>query len=197
MRKSLMLLMLGLASMSLTAAAIADPGDHGKSKAEHHQYTYTLTTTDGSSCGVAQPWANDVIVRTFLVKRNDDGTYRLTSRDRGTFTTLGTLSPGKCDPTGKHGSTVPAGIKGKLEGYFVRTVSGGTFNPNAPCTGDCGDSKVFVAAYFGPAATVSCGASCKYNFEYTAAHHQKLKYRHWQDKGDATNEEFHGDIATA
>jgi hypothetical protein len=158
---------------------------------------------DNGSCG--GPWANDTVKRTFMVKQNADGSYTLTRRDRGMFVTLAGVSPGACDTTGRHGHTVRAGVKGKLVGFLRGTVTGGTFNPNATCTGpDCGFTDVFIAKFFGPTATFSCftnSADCKFNFNYTAARHQSLLFRHWQDKGKGAgtmlNEVFHGDIADA
>jgi hypothetical protein len=42
---------------------------------------------------------------------------------------------------------------------------------------------------------------CKFNYNYTAARHQALLFRHWQDKGKGAgtmlHETFHGDIADA
>ena len=64
----------------------------------------------------------------------------------------------------------------------------------------------FVKAFFGASAVFTCdGATnstdCKFNFNYTASHHQDLLFRHWQDKGKGAGtllqEEFKGDIADA
>ena len=132
MRKLLTIAVTAVAALSLTATGFADPGGEKKAK-KHGKYTFTVTTTDNGSCG--QPWANDVVRRTFQVKKNKDGSYPLTRRDRGAFTTIGGASPGSCDTTGNHGATVVAGVKGKLVGYIRGTVTGGTFNPNATCTG--------------------------------------------------------------
>ena len=56
----------------------------------------------------------------------------------------------------------------------------------------------------GPNAVWSCDVNstdCKFNFNYTAAKHQELEFRHWQDKGKGAGtslkEEIHGDIADA
>jgi hypothetical protein len=86
-------------------------------------------------------------------------------------------------------------------------VTGGTFNPNATCTGpSCGSTDVFLTTFFGASAKFSCfenSPDCAFNFNYTAPAKQtvptKLKYRHWQDKGKGAGtflkEVFHGDIA--
>jgi hypothetical protein len=56
-------------------------------------------------------------------------------------------------------------------------------------------------SFFGPNATFSCfenSSDCKFNFNCTAARHQALLLRHWQDKGKGAgtmlHEGFHGDI---
>lgn len=205
MRRTLVLTLTILVSLTLAAAGVADPGDKGKSKKAHAKLTFTVTTTDNGSCGT--PWATDVIQRTFRVKERNNGTFTLTRRDRGVFTTLAAPSPGKCDTTGRHGSAVVAGVKGKFEGFLSGTVSGGTFKPNATCTGtDCGFTDVFLTTFFGPTAKFSCfenSADCKFNFNYTAkaSGNPRLLFRHWQDKGKGAGtmlkEEFHGDIATS
>jgi hypothetical protein len=127
-----------LGALMFVAAALAHPGPGGKKpKAKHGKLTFVVNTTDNGSCGTA--WANDAVTRTFIVKMNDDGSYTLTRRDRGRFVTLGSVSPGACDTTGRHGETVRAGVKGKLVRFLRGTVTGGTFTPNATCTGpDCG-----------------------------------------------------------
>jgi hypothetical protein len=200
-----MLVALLVAGLALAATAVADPG-HGKGKGQgkshRGKHTFVVTTTDNGSCGT--PWATDVVRRTFLVKSNGDGTYTLTRRDRGKFLTLGGTSPGACDTTGRHGHTVRSGVHGRLVGFLRGTVSGGTYNPDATCTGpDCGFTDVFLATFFGPGATFSCNVNspdCKFNFNYTAPR-QHLLFRHWQDKGKGAgtflNEQFHGDIADA
>ena len=203
MRKLLALAVTAVAALSLAATGFADPGKEKKAK-KHGKYTFTVTTTDNGSCG--QPWANDVVRRTFHVKKHKDGSYTLTRRDKGAFTTIGGASPGSCDTTGNHGLTVVPGVKGKLNGYIRGKVTGGTFNPNATCTAaDCGFTDVFIAAFFGSGAEFSCftnSKDCKFNFNYTAPakSNTPLRYRHWQDKGKGAGtmleEEFSGDIAT-
>ena len=203
MRKLLALAVTAVAALSLAATGFADPGKDKKAK-KHGKYAFTVTTTDNGSCG--QPWANDVVRRTFQVKKNKDGSYTLTRRDKGAFTTIGGASPGSCDTTGNHGLTVVPGVKGKLTGYIRGKVTGGTFNPNATCTAsDCGFTDVFITTFFGSGAEFSCftnSKDCKFNFNYTAPakSNPPLRYRHWQDKGKGSGtmlqEEFSGDIAT-
>jgi hypothetical protein len=204
-KRLLILSTVVLGAMLFVVAAVAKPGPGKgpKPKAAHGKLTFVVNTTDNGSCG--GPWANDTVKRTFIVKLNADGSYTLTRRDRGMFVTLAGVSPGACDTTGRHGHTVRAGVKGKLVGFLRGTVTGGTFNPNATCTGpDCGFTDVFLTTFFGPTAVFSCfenSSDCKFNFNYTAARHQALLFRHWQDKGKGAgtmlHEVFHGDIADA
>jgi len=204
MRKICGILVL-VAALCLTAAAFADDGGHGKGKgkSDHSRMTFMVTTTDNGSCGEA--WATDVVKRTFVVKDNGDGSYTLTRYDRGRFTTTGPVSPGACDTTGRHGHAIRAGVRGRLVGYLRGTVTGGTFNPKATCTGaTCGETPTFLATFFGANAKFSCfsdSTDCKFNFQYVAPRGQTLLYRHWQDKGKGAGtklqEEFIGDIADA
>lgn len=207
MKRSLILSTVVAGSLVLAAAALAHPGNGKKASskppnAHHAKLTYVVTTTDNGSCGTA--WANDTVTRTFIVKANGDGSYTLTRRDRGQFTTLAGASPGSCQTTGRHGQTVRAGVTGKLVGFLRGTVTGGTFDPHAQCGNECGSTDVFLTTFFGPNATFSCfgnSTDCKFNFNYTAARHQALIRRHWQDKGKGAgtmlHEKFHGDIADA
>jgi hypothetical protein len=202
MKRALALPILFLAALLFAAGGGADPG-HGKSsktKGKSNRLTFQVVTTDNGTCGT--PWATDTLTRTFQVKDNGNGTFRLTRRDRGTFMTLGGVSPGSCDTSGNHGTMVRPGVHGKVVGFLRGTITGGTFNPNATCTGPtCGFTDVFIATHFGAAAQFSCftnSRDCKFNFNYTAPA-QQLRYRHWQDKGKGAGtfraEEFHGDIA--
>jgi hypothetical protein len=219
MRKliTMLTLMLGVFALSATAFAHGGPGDndgrgdhdghkkghkHGHKHGHFFKRTFTVTTTDGGSCGA--DWATDVVKRTYVVKKNRDGSYTLTRFDRGQFTTLAGVSPGACDTTGDHGHTVRAGVQGRLIGFIRGTVTGGTFDKNATCTGpECGFRDVFLKTFFGPTAQYSCdtnSSDCKFNFIY-GARDQGLLFHHWQDKGTGAgtmlNEEFNGDIADA
>ena len=213
MRKLITMLALTFGALALSATALAHDnkgdhdgdGHHAGDRHHHHGHftrTFTVTTTDNGSCGAA--WATDVVKRTYVVKKNEDGSYRLTRFDRGDFVTLAGVSPGACDTTGDHGKTIRAGVQGRLVGYIRGTVTGGTFDKNATCAGpECGFRDVFLKTFFGPTAQYSCdtnSSDCKFNFNYVAPK-QELLFRHWQDKGKGAGtllkEEFHGDIADA
>lgn len=206
MKRWIILPVLLTAALLFAAAGIADPGDGAaknpkpaKTKPSNNKFTFTVTTTDNGSCG--NPWANDVIKRTFHVKRKSATTWRVERIDRGTFTTIGGVSPGKCDTKGKHGTAVPAGVTGRFNGYLRGTVTG-TYDPSATCAADCGSTDTFIATHFGAAAvnTFTCFkgyAGCRFNFIYNAKK-PHLLYRHWQDRGtNGKTEVFTGDIANA
>jgi hypothetical protein len=206
MRTRLVLSMLLLAALMVAATALSKgpKPDQKNGKAT----SVTVTRVDNGSCG--NPWATDTVKSDFKAKRNDDGSYRFTRRDRGTFVTTGSVSPGKCDSSGKHGTAVVAGVKGKLHGYIVGTVTGGTFNPNG-CVGTpspCNTRSSTVIALFGPGADAhySCNQDskdCRFDYEYSAPakDNPKLLYHHWSDKGKGAgtmlDEKMKGDIATS
>ncbi|MDX6512163.1 MAG: hypothetical protein QOE36_1667 [Gaiellaceae bacterium] len=220
MKRLIMILPLLAAALIFSAVGLADPGDHGKGnpKAKGHEKTkdnnkpastkqmtfgpYTFENTDNGCQGT--PWANLHETRTFRVKQNKDGTYRVTRTDKGTFTTIGGASPGNCpENKTKHGTVVKPGVTGKFHGTLRGTVTG-TLNPTATCNTACGsDTSVFLTTVFGPSAQFSCfsnSTDCKFNYQYTAPA-QSLLFHHWQDRGRGAgtmlNEVFRGDIANA
>jgi hypothetical protein len=207
MRKRWILPGLLVAALALAASAAAHPGHrhghHHHHKGKHGKFgPYDVVTDDNGTCGNA--WAVDTEKRTFRVHKNHDGSYTVVRFDRGTFLTNAGQSPGACDTKGRHGSTVVAGVKGRFHGFLAGKVTGGTFDPNATCTADCGFTDVWIATHFGASATFSCftdSKACLFGFEYSAARHQALTFRHWLDKGRGAGtflkERFRGDIANA
>jgi hypothetical protein len=198
MKRLLTTAVLLAAALALAAAGLADPGGKGKGKKNgHNRFSALVTVDDHGSCGNA--WATDTSMRTWSVKKNNDGTFRVARKDKGTFLTKAGQSPGACDTTGKHGHLVNVGIKGKFRGYLSGTVTG-TFNPNATCDAVCiGDTTKFITAFF-PGGTFTClkgFAGCKFNFEYSSPN-KSLVFHHWQDKGtNGVTEQFTGDIANS
>jgi hypothetical protein len=194
-------------ALALAAFAFASPGHGNKHKpnAKGGKLTFMVTTTD-HGCGF-RAWATDTLKRTYKVHLREDGSYTVRREDKGRFVTLAGPSP-SADPCpgvvrrGKHGTTVLAGMTGKLHGYLQGTVTGGTFNPNGSCTATCSAAD-FIAGFFTPGASFTCSqgyAGCRFNFSYTAQRHQKqgLLYHHWVDRGlDGVHEIFIGDIANA
>ena len=187
------------AALVLAATGLAAGGGHGTGHGKKFG-PYDVVTDDHGSCGNA--WATDTEKRSFSIKRNLNGTYRLIRRDRGTFLTNAGQSPGACETKRPHGHTVLAGMKGRFHGVLVGTISGGTFDPKAVCPADCGLTDVWIATFFGPSATFSCftdSKACAFDYEYTGNRHQHLRWRHWSDKGKGAGtflkERFKGDVA--
>lgn len=144
----------------------------------------------------------DTLKRTFTVKPNTNGSYRLIRHDRGSFLTNPGRSPGRCETGSKHGHTILANKTGTVQGFLAGTITGGTFHPNASCPANCGFTDVWIATFFGPGARFSCehdSRDCRFDFEYDAS--KGLRWRHWSDKGTGAGsflkERFFGDIATA
>jgi hypothetical protein len=208
MKRTIMAVVLAFAAVVLAGTAAGDPGKgHGKGheRGEHgkpvqgQKFTFQMTSADGSSCGADQPWAQDVFTRKFKIERTSAG-FKITRRDRGTFTTNGVLNPGRCETT-RHGQAVRAGVTGKFHGFLKGTLpSTFTFNPDATCPADCGATDVFLNTFFGAGAAnaFSCFQSgfpnCSFDFEYSARA-QGLKFHHWKDVGRNGTEKFRGDIA--
>jgi len=186
-------LAITIALMLQSGTALADGTDHFG--------PFTSGSTDGSSCGI--PWANDTFDREFTVHDNGDGTFKVTEKfTNGTFTTLGTTSPGACETSNHHGSSVAPGIIGSFQGFLSGTVSSSSYTPGV-CSSSpaaCATTQGFLAAVFGASgpATFTCNldlADCSFNFEYDS-NDPSLQYHHWQDKSDSHGgEQFIGDIA--
>ena len=201
MRRMIILFVLLVGVLALAASGFADPGGKGKGKkAGHNRFSATVVVPDTGTC--QNVWATDTSTRKWTVKKNKDGTFRVGRQDNGTFVTFDGKSPGGCDTTGKHGTHVNVGIKGKFRGYLRGTVSNGNYNPSATtCAAACvGDTKVFISTFFGPGAQFTCSlgyAGCKFNFEYSSPD-KTLKFHHWQDRGtNGVDENFVGDIANS
>jgi hypothetical protein len=205
MKRWLTFPVLIVAALAFAAIGLANPGQGNKNKpnAKGGKFVFNVTTTD-HGCDY-RSWATDTVRRVYKVRRHQDGSYTVRREDKGRFVTLAGQSPG-ADPCpgvirrGKHGSTLLAGMKGKLHGYLVGTVTGGTFDPNGTCTATCSAGD-FINNFFSAGASYTCRngyAGCRFSFEYTSQRHKKqgLKYHHWVDRGtDGVHEIFIGDIA--
>ena len=208
----LIVLALALGALSFAATSSAHDGHHGDKKhakhgkkhADRNTFHYTATFTAPDHGCLDHVWANDTIKRTYTVKKNNDGSYRMTAFDRGTFTTVAGVSPQGC-PTGvdnpNHGSAVTAGIAGHFGGFLTENITGGTFNPNATCPAVC-DRPAFVAAFFGPTAHENLDKNVNYLYVFMSKD-PSLNYHVWLDRGHAGSVSGslktvdRGDIATA
>jgi hypothetical protein len=190
----------GLLALALAVLSAGGVQAAGSNDGTQHFGPFPSTSPDGGSCG--QPWAQDTFNRSFSVHDNGDGTFKVTEEfTDGTFVTTGPVSPGACEMTNHHGSTVRSGITGSLRGFLTGTVTSSIFNPNGCTTAGahCTTAAGFIAAVFAPAATFTCFegfAGCAFNFEYDSSD-QSLAYHHWQDKSSPSGEQFIGDIANA
>lgn len=207
MKRLAILALVAISALAIAAAGLADPGK-GKGKAKGHgdngKVTMNVVTSDHGTCQ-QNVWATDTLKRSYTVKKNQDGSYRVSRKDNGTFSTTGPVSPGACETGSKHGHVLTAGYTGKVHGYLKGTVTGGTFNPNGTCTAECSATD-FIAAFFTAGSQFTCNngyAGCRFAYEYTAQKHKNqqptpLAYHHWQDRGvDGVTEVFKGDIATS
>jgi hypothetical protein len=216
--RTLAVLALALGALSFTATSSAHDGDHdghhGDKRHEHHgdkgkhhddqnvfRFTTNLTSPDSGCDG--HVWANDTIKRTYIVKKNADGSYRLTAFDRGAFTTVAGVSPQGCPTVDNphHGTVVTAGITGRFGGFLTENITGGTFNPNATCAAVC-DRAGFVSSFFGASAQENLDKNVKYLYVFMSKD-PSLKYHVWLDRGQAgptagsLKTVDRGDIATA
>src|SRR5689334_22276243 len=147
MKRILISVSLIAGALALATAGLADPGGKGEGKknGRNSRFSALITVPDNGTC--QNPWATYTSNRTWSIKPNGNGTFRVSGRDKGTFVTNEGPSPNGCSTTGKHGHHVKAGVHGKFRGYLSGTVSGGTFNPNATCNAACiGDTTAFIAA---------------------------------------------------
>ena len=196
-RLSVLVLAGALTVLTGTAAQANDRGTD-------HFGPFPGLSPDGGSCGIQ--WANDTYDRSYSVHDNGDGTFRVTADSRhGTFVTTGPGSPGACETTDRHGSTVGAGVTGGFQGFLSGTVTSSSYNPAgcAAASADCSTTQGILAAVFGlaplsSAFTCNAGfAGCDFNFEYHSSD-QSLQYHDWQDKSDNHGgEKFVGDIANS
>lgn len=176
---------IALSSMILPVQAANNGTDHFG--------PFASATTDGSSCGTT--WANDQVNRNFSVHDNGNGTFNVTEMfTDGMFTTTGTNSPGACETSNHHGTTVAAGVTGNFQGFLTGTVTSASYNPNACTPATCNSTAGFVTSVFGPTAAFNITG---FNFEYNSSD-PTLSFHHWQDKSadGGTGEQFIGDIAT-
>jgi hypothetical protein len=190
MRRLLVLLLAGALSVLFGAGAASAGGG------ADHFGPFSASSLDGNSCGGT--WALDTYQRSYMVVDNGDGTFKVTADSRGTFVTTGPASPGACENTDNHGSTVAAGVTGGFQGFLSGTVTSSTYDPTGCASANCSTTGGFIAAVFGPSAAFTCFAGfagCDFNFEYHSSD-QSLQFRHWQDKSDNHGgEKFVGDIA--
>ena len=182
---------LALAMVPIGAAADRDEGDQ-------HFGPFAGASGDSGTCG--PDWATDTFTRNFVVHRNGDGTFRLVEFfSEGQFVTTGPQSPGACETSSRHGSTVLPGISGRFGGFLNGTITGpAVFNPRGcDVLGACNTTRGFVGAVFGPGAEFGCVSgpgSCSFFFGYHSRDQRPI-FRHWINASPDLGGN-RGDIAT-
>lgn len=173
MRKKLLAVstvVVALLAFGVTTAALAGGSDH--------YGPYPSGSPDSGTCG--NFWAEDTFDRYYTVDSspNEDGTYTVREDFKdGAFVTNAGPSPGACQTN--PGGVVPAGVTGRMHGYFIIVVSGGTYDPDAVCPPGCTTAE-FVAAFFGPTATYDIPT---FLFQYTASS-RALCSHHWKNASE-------------
>ncbi len=136
-----------LLSTSMTAVA-GTGGDFAKQLGEDAcghgrlviDVAYTLLNDDDSGYG-GNAWAVDTIRRHVQVRSDSGGTFCAVARDEGTFVTRAGASPNNT-------TTIPAGIRGELEGGYVTTHFTGTLRSGVRTHGDLGTFDLKCDGHF-------------------------------------------------
>jgi hypothetical protein len=150
------------------------------------------STLDGGTCG---DWAKDTYNLFFTVHNNGDGTFAVrTEYKDASFVTLGGASPGACETTNHHGSTLFPGINGTFQGFLDGTVTSATYIPTACNANPCTSRTAAIAAIF-PGGFYNIAT---YNFEYNSPD-STLQYHSWHEnfEKNSLGEQDIGDIANA
>jgi hypothetical protein len=136
-------------------------------------------------------WANDTVKRHLKVFKLGGGSYCAVAHDTGSFVTFAGASPGG---TG----TVPAGIKGVLNGGYTTTVFGGTlashpaykkhgnlgsFNLQCSDANTCPGAYPSYSSYF---SSTSGDALAKWGWAYHTAKNGNWKNASTGNAGDIT-----------
>jgi hypothetical protein len=192
------LLIVSMAAVALALVPMAAAADEGEGN--QHFGPFAGVSPDSGTCG--NNWAADTFTRNFVVHQNADGTFRLVEFfSNGKFVTTDFVSPGKCEKSSNHGSTLVPGITGQFGGFLNGSITGTTvYNPHGcDAPGACNTTSGFVAAVFGPGAQYGCisgpPGSCSFFFGYHAAD-QGLTYHMWINASDDLGGN-RGDIAIA
>jgi hypothetical protein len=97
-------------------------------------------------------WAEDTLTKTFMLfATSTPGVYSLEVKEDGSFVSNSGPSPGACESGSNNGSTIAAGVIGKLSSQWDNTVTA-TAAPNRTpdCSNNaCGSSGGFLDAVFG------------------------------------------------
>jgi hypothetical protein len=152
-------------------------------------------------------WADVNLKTTYTVPaRSDDGSYLVTFKLAGPFTSIAGQAPGACGTTGTdNGDTIKDGIKGKMTQTFHLIVTGGKFKPKATCDDSCATDytwngvNTFVSTFFKTGAAWSFSATELTHQVVTTTSKQACKDK-WTvdyDPSSGTISKSKGDIATS
>jgi hypothetical protein len=131
-----------LTSLVVVASASAAPGlkldkqgisakqCDGKGTHKVVDVHYTLIN-DADSGFAGNTWANDTVQRQLGIWKQADGSFCAQIADHGKFVTYAGASPGGT-------STVPAGVKGDIDGGYITSNIQGSFDSSKPAHGDLG-----------------------------------------------------------
>jgi hypothetical protein len=166
-----------------------------------------ISTIDGSTCG-GHVWANFTNLNStyFVSSITQSGSYNVTLKTKGRFTTIAGSSPNACGTGSDNGDTIKSGVKGSVSLTFYLVVSGGTFNPSAgPCDVTCASDPYtdttgvsnFVSTFFGGSATWSFSTT-KDAVEVAQSSNLSLCLNKWRvtTTGNSAITSSTGDIAT-
>ena len=168
-----------LAMLATALPAAADDGERDRDGDGRGFGPYASSSADSGTCG--NDWANDTFKRFFKVTRNSDGSFTLREDFRdGHFVTIAGASPGACEASTPHGTTIRAGVRGEFHGFLAGRVTGGTFTAAGGCPAPCTGTK-FVAIHFGTAAAWDVSP---FRFRYEADDEDGLHFTHWQNASD-------------
>jgi len=156
---------------------------------------YPSTTGDSGTCGVVD-WAVDTVNRYFSIRLVAPNTYSVVEKfKKGTFTTLGSPSPGACDNSdGTPPGVITTGFSGTFHGYLVMTVTAPVYSPGtASCPTPCFFTGDFLRSVFGPLFVRTDDA---FFFHYVSDDPRSLVYHEWKN-ASCNRGGNHGDIASA
>lgn len=172
-RRFLRSLSVRVAALALIATVALPMSTQAEGRSRHYG-PYASVSSDSGTCGVTD-WANDTFDRVYKVdaRQNSDGMYTASEEFKnGTFVTVAGSSPGACESGVDNGTTVPAGLTGKMHGsYFSIIIKDGIYNATATCPGTC-YTALFVSTFFGAGATYVVPS---FSFHYNAGSNGEWK----------------------
>jgi hypothetical protein len=141
---------LGTAAVVAAAVALASEGGSGFIKLGPFALGPTISLT--GSCGNVYQIVQNAETSYRLFPQKADSSYIVEQLYRSKGRTQAGSSEEAC--SSGSGATVATGIKISTEDQTVVRITGGTFNPAAPCSSPCFFAQ-FTPSFFGPAAVAT------------------------------------------